>query len=132
MKYQIEIDYDSYDSFNEERCQEPLEGTWENIDVIKRNLQRIKEHYIYNEEKNSTGKYRRYEEFAQINYDIDKKDWVVVNKWASGENISENSLMLELDNGKMYQVQAFWMGWGSSFHGAKAVFYNDPELEITV
>lgn len=48
MKYKIKYDYNTGDSFHEDRDQiSYLECIWTNLEIAKNNLRRIKEHYEY-------------------------------------------------------------------------------------
>ena len=45
MTYKIQIDYSTGNSFGSEDTMDYVELTWKNLDVAKKNLQYIKEHY---------------------------------------------------------------------------------------
>jgi len=94
-----------------------LDGTWKNIEIIKENLQRIKEHYLWYESIYITG--------SRHNKKIEKPHWYT-NKY-------DGSIKLKLDDGTEYEMSAFWCGYFETLYGAKAepVKEND-NLEITI
>lgn len=75
MKYSIQYTYDTGNSFhNEYGLVDTLELTWENLDIVKSNLQRIKEHYEY---YSLCNKYRRSKEIENVIEQSQHKDWFV-------------------------------------------------------
>ena len=53
MKYKIQYNYNTGDSFRTEKgLKNFLDMTWENLDIVKANLLRIKEHYEQHSELN--------------------------------------------------------------------------------
>ena len=54
MKHKIEINYNTGNSFNTERgVKDTLDLEWDDLNVAKENLKRIKEHYTLYKELNS-------------------------------------------------------------------------------
>ena len=119
MKYRIKYNYNTGDSFKTERdIVRYLEGTWENLDIAKKNLQRIKEHYEYYcyGDRNHDSKSERRKKENQFA----KKDWYVKGSadYASG------SLKLQVDSGAFFQISAPWCGYFESL--------NEVEIEADV
>jgi hypothetical protein len=98
MKYKILIRYVTGDSFESYDTSDYLEFEWDNLDICKKNLIRIKEHYNYINDINSyDSKIRKSAE--KIAKD---KDWFVEK--------DDNSIKLQLDNLDFFQLRAFWYG----------------------
>lgn len=119
MKYRIKYSYNTGDSFKTERdIVRYLEGEWENLDIAKKNLQRIKEHYEYYcyDERNYDSKSERRKKENQFA----KKDWYV--KGYQGQ--VSGSLKLEVDSGTFFQISAPWCGYFESL--------NEVEIEADV
>lgn len=116
MKYKIKYNYNTGDSFHNERdVIRYLEGTWENLEIAKKNLQYIKEHYQYYvyDERNHDSKVLRKakeKEFA-------KKDWYVKGFHGS----ASCGLKLQADSGVFFQISAPWCGYFESL--------NEVEIE---
>lgn len=141
MKYKIKYNYDSGDSFsqypNNEDC---IELEFENLEVAKANLKRIKEHYLQYEEVNSYS--IRIARSAQEIFKANKnKDWFVKKEkpcvWTSktdfyaidedrieackeaGKNVgvflddyyAAHCIILYADNGNPFQISCNWCGY---------------------
>jgi len=59
-KYRIKVDYSTGDSFHTEDTYDYVEMDWDDLDIAKENLVRIKEHYKWYADKNKG--YRRIKE----------------------------------------------------------------------
>jgi len=112
MKYKIVIDYRTGDSFNTNYCVENLEIEWNNIDMAKESLSRIKNHYEYYGKNSSL--YRKPDEDTPKGVAWDDE---------------YRMIMLELvdDDGKPYLYSSFWTGYFESLHSAKIIF-DDNDL----
>ncbi len=123
MKYSILISYKTGDTFKSEDKESYVEGTWENLNIIKQNLKRIKEHYLWYSETQNHWKYskKQYAELLKNKPDFvnDKYNW---------------ALNLFLDNGQEYQYSTFWCGQFEILYGAKIeeVKEVDEDLEFTI
>jgi hypothetical protein len=138
MKYRIKYNYDTGDSFsNSPDNSDFLEMVWENIEVAKQNLQRIKDHYSQYRDCNSYSYSKNKAEIFESNKD---KDWFVKNpkifafekdtpsyywsvykenvkyceengleiRYGFDESEAENCIILYTDDGKPWQ---FWTPW---------------------
>ena len=54
MKYTIEIEYTTGDSFKTEKKTSNLDFDWENLEVAEQNLNRIKEHWLWYSRKHGS------------------------------------------------------------------------------
>ncbi len=103
IKYKIKYNYETSDSFTPAYdCIGYLEVTWANLDIVKENLQRIKEHYQYYTKINSYSSSMSIKEIKAFKKEHSKKDWFV-KEW-------EGSLKLKTDNGVDFQISAPWCG----------------------
>ena len=124
MKYKIQINYDTGDSFhNETDCTETLNMSWDNLDKAKQALKDIKEHHefymfmkqTYEASKSQQEKYQR---------KARRKPW------HCGENKDQYEfygLMLENDEGERVHESAFWCGYFESLNGAEIIVPIDED-----
>lgn len=151
--YKIKIDYSTGDSFGSEDLTRYLELTWQNIDIAKDNLLRIKEHYeMYSDLENYSKSTLTEQEWFAKNKD---KEWFV-NKpklfcISSGNAIDEHHkktvgdgnweyrpddyyarycLKLKADNGNSMQISAFWCGCFETLYKAE-IEVDDDDMRIT-
>lgn len=109
-KYAILIHYETGDSLGTEEREDFLDGRWENEDVIRENICRIKEHFDWYANKNyMSGGYRSLNGFTET----------PEPEWHKGEY--ENTIILFTDDGTPYKQSAFWCGYFKTLYGAKAV-----------
>jgi hypothetical protein len=101
--YSIRIDYRTGDSFHTEDTSECLDGTWKDINIVAKNLERIKEHYEWYQEENSG--YRRHPKNT-----IPRPEYV--------DPKYDCSFQLLLDDGTEYPISAFWCGYFETLYGA--------------
>lgn len=109
MKYRIQIHYLTGDSFKTEEKEVFLDGTWEDEAILRRNIERIKEHndwYTYSN-KNVGRYYTR------------PRVVVVEPDWHKGK--PETSVLFSTDDLVPYWQSAFWCGYFETLYGAKAV-----------
>lgn len=81
MKYQIQYSYSTGDSFGNEDRTSILELSWNNLDVAKKNLKAIKEHYKMYKEIESLNSWSN--KSGNTNQDVLEKykdNWWFVNK----------------------------------------------------
>lgn len=113
MKYIIRIYYTTGDSYTTRATTGDIGHSWENLDVAKQNLQRIKEHYEWTAEVrwgNSVPP-------SWLNVDgIGKKD---------GYYKEQYYLNLLRDDGEEFIVPVFWHGVFESLRGAKILEDKD-------
>jgi hypothetical protein len=102
--YKIKIFYTTGDSFGSEDTTAYLDLTWEDLEVAKQALARIKEHDDYYRDLNNT-------------YKRNPKD-PAKPKWFTDQT-SEYSIPLPLDNGGVGHMGTFWMGYFENLRGAK-------------
>jgi len=117
MQYRIKYSYRTGDSFGSEDRVDVLEFTWENLEVAKEVLKRIREHYKWHQSKETY--YGRHEE-------VEKPAWHNVNSehvQLSGEHYLIN---VPMDNGNEVQFWPPWCGYFESLYGAEIV----PDEEV--
>jgi hypothetical protein len=103
----IKIDYETGDSYSHQDVTEILEMEWQNLEIAKENLRRIKEHYLWYDYKNSFS-WRR-----------ESLEAVPQPVWHNGKN--ENVIIIKLDDGSDFQMGAFWCGYFETLHGASII-----------
>lgn len=124
-KYIIVVDYKTGDSFHSYDTSTIMED-WNDIEVAKENLQRIKEHYEFYEMKNS----------FKLNYlsKVEKKKWedklnnpppfvVMTNELG----VSYPSLKIKEDDGTEYTIFPAWCGYFERLYGAEVQLRNDED-----
>lgn len=114
-KYTIKIEYTTGNSFNSERLSENLEFEWQNIEMAKANLKRIKNHYEFYMEYNNTHK----------KPDVTLLEGVI---W----NDKYRSICLELinDERKPFSFGNFWTGYFETLHSIEVVAVVDEDMKI--
>lgn len=119
--YQIKISYQTGDSFSTEDDEKILEYQWNNLEIVRENLQRIKAHYEW---YNSTSN------------DRDQKWKKTVPKFCAPHTSSkwgasskyDYSILLLADNGKSeYQLYPFWVGYFESLHCVEIVIDSSKD-----
>lgn len=140
MKYKIRVDYSTGDSYGSRDTSDFIELEWDNLDIAKENLRRIKEHYEFYRQENSYT--RRYNKDAKDYSDrpwfvnvpkpwlissdrrIDEKD---VKKFPGDVEyrpdpyFSQHCIKLIADNGNEMQMSCFWCGYFEHLIGAEIV-----------
>src|SRR5688572_1886695 len=98
--YKIQYNYNTGDSSHKERnLVSTLELTWENKDVARDNLRRIKEHYINYQKFNNSGPFYSWGEHRKkLRIEAEKaykdSDWSVIEKG----RIVDPCIILKSDN----------------------------------
>jgi len=108
--FKVKITYDTGDSFHtEEGIETELEETYTTLKRAEENLNRIKEHYEFYDtlDDYNRGWYfndaKKKAAMEKIIEDAKSKPWYV-------KNHPEYSLKLLLNNGRIWQISAFWCG----------------------
>ena len=128
MKYRIKIFYQTGDSFGSEDRTEYLEMEWDNLDVAKANLQRIKEHYTCYKISSTYNKNYFSAEEREL-FDIKHtKDWFV--SYRKGSDDFLYTLRLKSDQGNDWQLSAYWCGYFEHLYSAEIEIHNS-DLKIT-
>ena len=112
--YKIVIDYKTGNSFKSYYTSDEVELTWENLDIAKINLKRLKEHYIW------------YEDNDRIS-----PVGVVEPEWRKGKKISKETLILLTDDEKEYVYYPFWFGYFERLRSAK-IETDSSDMEFYV
>lgn len=115
MEYKIKIFYYTGDSFGSHDEEEYLDGIWQNENVVRENLKRIKEHYLWYKWENSP-----YFERASSPRPL----------WHT-EDVPKRSVKLLTDSNVEYTISAFWCGYFEELYGAKAAPFL-KEFEFTI
>jgi hypothetical protein len=116
----ILINYNTGDSFhNEDNIESHLEMTWENLDVAKENLQRIKEHYKWYQDK----------ENSHFSWKNKGEKLAPEPEWHKGMEY-DFSIKLKADNGNEMQMTAFWCGYFESLNSAE-IINDNSDMKIT-
>jgi hypothetical protein len=141
MKYKILVSYQTGDSISSSDQKQEIELDWEDIDVAKENLNRIKEHYEMYRSIRYGGFNQKVKPRQEIFQDNINKPWFVNSPKlyciSSGNAITEKDkkkvgdgnwhyqpdphngeycLKLITDKGKDFQLLAFWCGHFERLH----------------
>lgn len=114
MKYNIKIRYETGDSFHSENTEEVLDYNWTNLDIVKENLERIKEHYKW------------YEQYSSIRKTKQLKDQPIWNK-----DGGEGTIYLLLDTRVEFRIHTFWVGYFETLYGAN-IEIEDESLSFNI
>lgn len=120
MKYTIEIEYSTGDSFGSHDEKDDVGCVWEDKEQARLALSYIKDHYeLYKEANKSWGKTRSLKE---INADVMKKPWrdqddKRMEYWQFG-------FVVPCGN-EQRKIHAFWCGYFESLHSATIVCLED-------
>jgi hypothetical protein len=123
-KYKIHYEYQTGDSFGHHDENGDIEVKWDNLDIAKENLQRIKEHYQYYCELHGSRPYETPNQWGKtiegIKTKYRHKPWFVEQY--------DLCLMLKSDEGKEFQYYTSWCGYFEELYGVK-IQLNDPSDE---
>ena len=123
MKYTIRVEYKTGDSFSDGDESIDLDE-WENLDIAKENLQRIKEHYEYYRFKNDPWAGDKIEEKWK---NKNLPDFIVLQM--NGNIIS---IKIKMDNGKEYTLYPQWCGYFETLYGASIVIKEDKDISFHI
>lgn len=114
-RYYIEIYYETGDSFSHHDETSDLKLEWDDLDIAKDNLKRIKEHYAWYEKKND---YRF----------MNGKDNPQIEKPDCADKKYEFVIHLSTDDGKDCRISAYWCGYFESLYSAEIKEHDNPDL----
>lgn len=116
-KYRIHVRYETGDSFRHYNAEMDIELTWDNLDIAKENLQRIKKHYEWYRDKHC--------HFFRHKPSLEKPDFV--------DDEYDFCLNLKTDEGKEHHYSAStWCDYFSTLYGASIVEEKDESLSFEV
>lgn len=121
MRYTIEVSYKTGDTFQSYDTSHELGISWENLDMAKEALRRIKEQYEVETDNEHAERWGRFYPEAKFR---DPKDF----KWYSPK-YPEVSIMLPLDDGTEHCHGTPWRGYFEHLYGAEIVPVNDTKEE---
>lgn len=113
-KYIIEISYRTGNTFGSEDIIEGLGYSWDNLDIVKENLKRIKLHHEWYINKSV--------HYASTNRRKIRKPKFVLKKWNTG------IILLNDDGIEMDAIHTFWCGYFETLYYAEIKVSKDPEL----
>ena len=129
MKYTIQIQYTTGDSFRSYQETNNIDLAWENLEIAKENLQRIKRHYQYYRDSNDYGYPRKSnDEIKRIKAEAKQQVW-----YHKGRPHYDFIIMLKLDDGTEHQYHTFWCGYFEHLHEAEIIVepIEDHDMRIS-
>jgi hypothetical protein len=121
MKYKIKINYSTGNSFGLNNTSDILELDFEDLNVAKANLLRIKEHYeLYKFIDSYTNRKKLSEE--DFIKECSAKDWFVKGKYDSEMFYN---IKLYTDTRKVFQLSCFWIGFFEKLHFIEIILDSD-------
>lgn len=113
--YKIKYHYRTGGSFHSEDREDILEFEWNDVELAKQALERIKEHYLWYESINNSYSFRP--------KNIERPEWHKNELDEKGlEKIAiQNMLVLQMDEGKQVQFWCPWCGYFETLYGAEIV-----------
>lgn len=126
--YQIEIHYQTGDSFHTEDVEQRIDFVWQDFEVAKENLRRIEAHYKFYQE---TG--RNYHmSFKKMKQKYGKEKWFVDGRNERGgcnpQFLAGYALNLVKDDGEEFRYSTFWTGYFEHLYGASIVGAELPSF----
>lgn len=100
MIYKIKVYYKTGSSFGSNDEIDYVDLGWENIEIVKENMKRIKEHYRWYEDFNNHYKF-------SPKQNIEKPVWLK----SIDDELAQYIIMLKLDDGTERQYSPFWVGY---------------------
>ena len=132
-KYYIKITYDTGNSFHHEIdvVSSIKELSWNNLEIAKKNLKYINDHYRYLQDCTGYGCLNFSKKELQ-----DKKDKAKKSPWFDGlldwDKTSENSIFLENDEGGKVRISTFWTGYFETLGCAEIESRdNDSDMKVS-
>lgn len=124
MTWQIKYQYETGDSYGSEDREAVLEMEWENLDIAKENLQRIREHYeVYSN--------KRFPDWRLTKKQLeDKQKEAKTKPWFVKEY--DFCLMLKADNGNECQISAPWCGYFERLYGADIITKEPANNDMSI
>lgn len=111
MKYTIKVEYETGDSFHIEQAEGTVELVWEDLEVVKVALQRLKEHYDW---------FRYINSYSRWGDEVKRPEWHKTNM--EEDKFSRQYVInFPLDDGGEQQISAFWCGHFETLHAAEIV-----------
>lgn len=118
--YQIKIEYTTGDSFISYDTSDIVELGWDTLEMAKRNLKNIEEHY------------RLYQSYNHYPYKKDitpclDKEWFVLEKLHDGrvdDYAATYNIHLIADNGNKMRIRCFWCGYFEHLISAEIISEN--------
>jgi hypothetical protein len=132
MRCKIRIHYTTGDSFGTKETYTDLDGTWERMEVVEDNVNRIEEHHKYYLEGSrcltEAG-------FKKLVDEIKDKSWYAPPLGGSMSDVftaegSFRSIKLVTDDGRDYRVGCFWIGYFETLDEVEAVI-DLPKKKIS-
>ena len=115
MKYKIKYYYRTGDSFHTEDSEELLEYEWEDLEVAKECLKRIKEHYTW----------YQYTESPRWIDEVPKPEWHNIKADSITKDMEYHLINIPTDNGKEVQFWPPWCGYFEELYGAEIIGVDD-------
>lgn len=156
-KYTIKYTYDTGDSFkNEYDLEDTIDISWDNLDIAKKNLERIEQHYKQYKELNSyrgrgnqvileenQGKDWFVFKPLLVCYKGNKKSYNAIDEsqkqkaieqgystdYITDESTAKHQIILYTDEGKPFQFHAPWCGYFESLNSVEIIMAEDKTLK---
>jgi len=110
--YRIKVEYETGDSFGKEDTEVILDEKWADVDVVKENLKRIKDHYSWVCSKSQWS-----------DKELPRPDWLHERQHYPGSE--DCYIHLLRDNREEFEVCTSWTGYFETLYGASII--SDPE-----
>lgn len=117
--YDILIKYQTGDSFSTEDRETKLGGCWTNPDIVRENLQRIKEHYQWVESVSNL----RYQKELPMPAFMKDLNSVAYAKYA---------IPLLTDDRQVWQISTFWSGYFETLYSAEVCLSGTEDSGLCI
>lgn len=134
MKYKIKVDYSTGDSFKHYDTSSYLELEFDNLDIAKENLARIKAHYtMYKELNGYNYSWDNKKTKSEIFDHYKRENWFVntLNRRGEIDDMAQYCINLIADNGNTMQMSCFWCGYFETLNGAE-IEIDNSDMKFTI
>ena len=120
--YQIKVYYETGDSFGRQDEEQLIEHSWSNLDIVKENLDRIRQHYDMYEKCCR----HHHASFKDMKKEYGHCPWFVDTTAVKGQSCAPEfmagyALNLLKDDGTEFRYSVFWTGYFEHLYGADVV-----------
>jgi hypothetical protein len=120
-KYKIVAYYQTGDSFGSRDTQSDVELQWNDLEIAKENLRRIKEHDEFQREVDNRFANKTKDQLLK---EAKNKPWFTDNKYGF-----YHCLNLLTDRGKLHKYSAPWCGYFERLHGARIELVDELDSD---
>ncbi len=127
MNYKIKVVYQTGDTFRSHETEDVLDFSWSNIDIAKKNLKHINEHYKLYMMIDKDWNLGREEQNVKI-LEASKKPWF----YNKEKQYWKYQIGLEKDDGTIEFISTSWCGYFESLWSAEIIIEEDKDNDMKI